>query len=52
MISSMFDYDQLKQSETFGIKKYKDSIYRGNIVNGQRSGLGVILYRTQRLYEG
>jgi len=46
MESNMFDYEQLKLQETFGIKKYKDSIYRGSIVNGKRSGLGVIQYRT------
>ena len=52
MESSVFDYEMLKQSPNFGIKQYKDSIYRGELVNGKRAGLGVMQYRTARLYEG
>jgi|LauGreDrversion4_2_1035121.scaffolds.fasta_scaffold43135_2 hypothetical protein len=29
MISNEFDYDEIKETETFVIKQYKDSIYRG-----------------------
>lgn len=52
MESQVFDYESLKESPSFGIKRYKDSIYRGELVNGKRSGLGVIQYRTARIYEG
>ena len=29
MESSMFNYEDLKSLEDFGIKKYQDAIYRG-----------------------
>jgi hypothetical protein len=54
MISSEFDYDLLrKQSPFFNIKQYKDSIYRGEInKKRKRSGKGVVVYDTGRIYEG
>jgi len=48
----MFDYDQIKSSETFGIKKYNDAIYRGELMEGRRHGYGVMVYRKNRVYEG
>ena len=53
MISNEFDYEEVRKSEVFGIKQYKDSIYRGEL-NGKRKrhGLGVIVYNTGRIYEG
>ena len=29
MISAEFDYEEVRKDETFGIKQYKDCIYRG-----------------------
>ena len=29
MISNEFDYESVRQSDTFGIKQYRDCIYRG-----------------------
>jgi len=29
MISNEFDYDSIKETDSFVIKQYKDSIYRG-----------------------
>ncbi len=52
MESGVFDYEQVKASDKFGIKMYKDSVYRGELVNNKREGRGVILYRKARLYEG
>ena len=52
MESELFDYEQLRASESFGIKRYKESIYRGELVDGKRQGLGAIQYRTCRIYEG
>ena len=34
------------------MKQYKDSIYKGELINNKRSGYGVIYYRTNRVYEG
>ena len=49
----MFDYTSVvRRSEHFGIKKYSDALYRGEIQAGKRQGLGVMLYRKNRVYEG
>ena len=48
----MFDYPKIQQSENFGIKKYADAIYRGQLLNGKREGYGVMVYRKNRIYEG
>jgi len=52
MESAMFAYDELRSSETFGIKKYQDAIYRGQIVGGKRQGRGIMFYKKNRVYEG
>lgn len=54
MISDEFDYEQIRLKETYGIKQYKDSLYRGelNIDTRKREGFGVIVYNTGRVYEG
>ena len=39
-------------SEAFGIKKYQDAVYRGEIEAGRRHGFGVMVYRKNRVYEG
>lgn len=36
MESTIFDYQQISKSELFGIKQYRDSIYRGELFNGKR----------------
>lgn len=46
MESNLFDYEKLKESEKFGIKQYRDSVYKGELLNGKRSGLGTCFYRT------
>ena len=48
----MFDYDSTKKLEIFGIKKYQDAIYRGELINGKRNGQGVMFYKKNRVYEG
>lgn len=52
MESVVFDYEILRQSPEFGMKQYKDSVYRGELFNGKRHGLGVMQYRKARVYEG
>jgi len=52
MISNEFDYEELKSSANFGIKQYKDSVYRGELDKRKRDGKGVIVYMTGRIYEG
>ena len=48
----MFDYESIKTQDNFGIKKYQDAVYRGEIENGRREGQGVMVYRKNRVYEG
>ena len=31
MLTDLFDFEELKLSECFAIKKYKESLYRGEI---------------------
>lgn len=52
MISNQFDYDIVKESDDFGIKQYKDAIYRGELKGRLRQGKGAIQYRNGRVYEG
>ena len=52
MESSRFDYIALTKQANFGIKRYNDSIYRGELLNNKRQGLGVMVYRKARVYEG
>ena len=41
MESTEFDYEELRLSENFAIKHYRDSVYRGEIINRKRNGRGV-----------
>jgi len=36
MESGVFEFSIVKESENFGIKVYKDSIYRGELNDGKR----------------
>ena len=42
MESQVFDFELLKQSVDFGMKNYSEAIYRGELQNGKRFGLGVM----------
>jgi hypothetical protein len=35
MLSNEFDFVELRKNETFGVKQYKDAIYRGLLVKGE-----------------
>ncbi len=54
MESSVFDYErQCRYSENFGFKRYLKALYKGEIVEAKRNGLGVMIYEQgTRLYEG
>ena len=36
MLSNCFEFAQVLQSNNFGIKFYKDSVYKGELLNGKR----------------
>ena len=55
MISTEFDYNQIRENSlNFGIKQYKDSLFRGELhpETQKRHGKGVIIYHSGRVYEG
>jgi hypothetical protein len=54
MESNIFDYESLKKQEDFFIKKYNQgSTYMGQLLDGKRHGLGVMIYKDNvRVYEG
>ena len=54
MLSEEFDYEKVRKSTNFRIKKYKDSLYRGEVhpETHKRQGQGVMVYDSGRLYEG
>ena len=42
MESQVFDYEMLKQADAFGMKQYSEAVYRGELQEGKRHGLGVM----------
>jgi len=38
----VFDYEILRQSPDYGMKHYSEAVYRGELENGKRKGLGVM----------
>ena len=50
--SNIFDYEEVRKDETFGLKKYQEAVYRGQLLNGKRNGFGVMQYKKNRVYEG
>jgi hypothetical protein len=51
-VSDLIDFAKVKASESFTIKKYKESVFRGEMLELKRHGLGVITYKNTRVYEG
>ena len=52
MITDLFDFEELKKKKHFAIKRYKESLYRGELVSGNRHGQGICVYEIGRIYEG
>ena len=52
MITDLFDFELLKKQKNFAIKRYKESLYRGEVTNGMRQGIGICVYENGRVYEG
>ena len=52
MISSLFTIEQICEAEEFAIKRTKNTLYRGTLVERKRQGLGVLIYENGRVYEG
>ena len=52
MISQLFDYVMISEAEEFAIKRTKNTLYKGTVVERRRQGLGVCIYDNGRVYEG
>ena len=52
MISQLFDYNQISEAEEFAVKRTKNTLYKGTVVERRRQGLGVCIYNNGRVYEG
>ena len=52
MISKLFEYNQICEAEEFNIKRTKNTMYRGTLIERKRQGLGVLIYDNGRVYEG
>jgi hypothetical protein len=54
MITDLFDMEQLRLSDQFVVKTYKDSFYAGEAdpKTFERAGFGVCSYNNTRHYEG
>jgi hypothetical protein len=52
MNCKLFEFEALVKEPNFGIKRYKNCLYKGQLVDRKREGLGVLLYATGRIYEG
>ena len=52
MESNEFDYDVITHLDNFGIKQYKDAVYKGELRDRIREGKGLIIYNNGRVYEG
>ena len=52
MVTDLFQFEELKSRPNFAIKRYKESLYRGELVEGNRHGQGICVYEIGRIYEG
>lgn len=48
--STQFNMATLHASPALKLKKYKESVYYGEYVNGKRHGKGVMVYDNSRVY--
>ena len=44
MESSLFDFEEVRRSENFGIKVFNNAVFKGIIINGSRNGNGIMIY--------
>jgi hypothetical protein len=52
-VSNCLNIDFIKNSPKTIIKRFKESVYFGEVAeDGKRNGCGVMIYASNRLYEG
>lgn len=54
MVTDLFNYEEIQESENYVTKTFKDSIYSGeaNAETREREGFGICSYFNSRHYEG
>ena len=53
MVSDLFDFKELSGQDNFGIKRYKNGVYKGQInTDNNRHGFGVMVHSSGRTFEG
>ena len=53
MISGLFQFNVTRDTDpNYGIKRYRNSLYKGALAKKKRHGLGVLMYANGRTYEG
>ena len=52
MLSKLFVFNEVCESDSYGIKRYKNCLYKGQLAGKKRDGLGVLMYANGRVYEG
>ena len=52
MISQLFNYAEISEADEFRIKRTKNTLYRGILVERKREGVGIVIYSNGRVYEG
>lgn len=50
--SEEIDLAALKQSPYFGMKRYTDAVFFGELQDGKREGKGIMRYANGRVFEG
>lgn len=50
--NKMITIDDLKKNPNTKVKRFKDCVFFGNVFNNKRHGLGIMLYKNGRIYEG
>ena len=40
--NNIFDYEEIRKDDSFGLKKYSEAVFRGLLLNGKRHGFGIM----------
>ena len=50
LLGNCLDLQALNKSDKLRLKKYKEAVYYGEIVNSKRHGFGIMVYDNTRVY--
>ena len=52
MVSELFNYYEITNEKEFMVKRTRNTLYKGLMIEGQRQSFGVLIYENGRVYEG